>query len=563
MAVTSPEVTRLPARPDRPVRTTDFVRLKLRLLANGFRGRTSRVLLFLGGVGLGGYLALLGFLLFALSAAGDAQVRLMTASFGGAALVLGSVLLPLVWFGVDDSLDPARFALLPLPRRRLVTGLYAAALCGVPAISTLLATSGLLVPAGAFGFGALVAQVFGVVAGVLVCVAASRAVTSAFATMLRSRRARDLAGVLLACLAALIVPGQLLVSSVAAEADWDRLASVAAVVGWTPFGAPYTVGYEVGQGRPLAAVAKLAIAAATVTLLLLWWSRSLESALAGAAGGGRAGAARPAAGGPVGQLFPRFLPWLRPTLTGAIIARELRYWWRDAKRRANLITVLVIAVLAPVLVLGRGGGQFGYGQVEVDADGLAARLIVVFIGAFAASLLANQFGYETTAYATHLVASVPARVELRARALAYTIIVAPLLLVVGMMLATFAADPAAALGAWGLGFAGYGVGLGINQLLSVLVPYPLPEGSNPFATGSGDGLAKSFLAVLAIIVAFAVTAPVLVAAALLGPAWPWLALPVGGGYGLLAAVLGGNLAGSQLRARGPELLSTLRTPSGS
>ena len=51
--------------------------------------------------------------------------------------MLGWLLLPLVFFGVDETLDPARFALLPLRRRTLVTGMLAAALVGVPAVATL------------------------------------------------------------------------------------------------------------------------------------------------------------------------------------------------------------------------------------------------------------------------------------------------------------------------------------------------------------------------------------------------------------------------------------------
>ena len=57
-------------------------------------------------------------------------------------LVLGWLFLPLVFFGVDESLDPARFALLPLRRRTLIAGLLAAALVGVPALATLVATRG-------------------------------------------------------------------------------------------------------------------------------------------------------------------------------------------------------------------------------------------------------------------------------------------------------------------------------------------------------------------------------------------------------------------------------------
>ena len=47
--------------------------------------------------------------------------------------MLGWLFLPLVFFGVDESLDPARFALLPLRRRTLIAGLLTAALIGVPA----------------------------------------------------------------------------------------------------------------------------------------------------------------------------------------------------------------------------------------------------------------------------------------------------------------------------------------------------------------------------------------------------------------------------------------------
>lgn len=51
--------------------------------------------------------------------------------------------------GVDETLDPARIALLPLPRRTLVTGLFTAALVSVPVLALLIAVCGLVVTAGA------------------------------------------------------------------------------------------------------------------------------------------------------------------------------------------------------------------------------------------------------------------------------------------------------------------------------------------------------------------------------------------------------------------------------
>jgi ABC-2 type transport system permease protein len=538
-----------------------FVRLKLRLLRNGMRGRASRVLLFVGGVLFGLYLAGVGFLLFAVSTAGDAQVRLMVASFGGGALVVGSVLLPLVWFGIDDTLDPARFALLPLSRRRLVLGLFAAALLSVPALALFIATAGLLVPTAAHGgFGAVAAQAVGLVAGLLLCVAAGRAVTSAFATMLRSRRVRDLAGVLLASLAALLAPLQFAIISAAESADWDQLATIGRVVGWTPLGAPYTVGIEVAEGRPVAALAKLAITAVAVMALLWWWARSLESAMVGAASAGPARAARPAGTGAVAQLLPRLLPGLPATAFGAMVARDMRYWWRDAKRRANVITIAVIGVLVPVIVTAGGGRvsiDLGEGAITSAASPATVNLTLLFVGAFAASVLANQFGFDGTSYAANLTAGVPGGRELRARAVGHAILIVPVLTLVGVVAAVMLADPAAAPGTLGVMFAGYGTGIAVNTFASILAAYPLPETSNPFATASGAGLVKSLLALVAIVVAYVVAAPVLAIAAALGDAWPWVALPIGLGYGVGAAALGCYLAGDVLDRRAPELLATI------
>ena len=83
--------------------------------------------------------------------ADEPRYAVMAAAFGGGVLVLGWLLLPLVFFGVDETLDPARFALLPLSRRTLVTGLFAAALISVPVFAVLVAVAGLVVSAALLG----------------------------------------------------------------------------------------------------------------------------------------------------------------------------------------------------------------------------------------------------------------------------------------------------------------------------------------------------------------------------------------------------------------------------
>ncbi|MBM0232144.1 ABC transporter permease [Micromonospora sp. STR1_7] len=553
-----------PAAPQRPVSARHFVRLKLRVMGNNFRGQGWRIALFIGGALVGLWFAASGFFLFAAPGlTGDGRYAVLVAAAGGGLLVLGWLLLPLVFFGVDETLDPARFALLPLSRRTLVTGLFAAALVSVPVLAVLVASFGLVLTAwGLGGWSAGLVAVVGVAGGLLLCVAASRAVTSAFATMLRSRRVRDLAAVLLAVTAALLGPLQVFGLAALREADWTRLTGVATVIGWTPFGAPWTAGIDVAQGRVWTAPVKLLITAAAIGALLVWWSRSLESAMVGAVSAGRAPARRGVTGGAVGQLFPRLAGWARRDRFGALVAREARYWWRDARRRANLITIAVVGIFVPVMINLGGAGfavedERGLTTGAGDSSPVLVTLSMLFVGVLASVTLANQFGFDGSAYAANVVAGVPGRVELRARMTAFSLYVLPMLAIVAVVLSVVLGRPGwIGLTAGSLA-ATYGAGLAVNSFVSVLGAYSLPETSNPFAMNSGAGIAKGLLTLLSMITSAVVAVPMVVAAALLGDAWLWLALPVGVAYGLGAALLGAYLAGDVLDRRQPELLATV------
>ena len=554
MALTTGDV-----RVVRRVTAWHFVRLKLRVTGNGLRGQAWRVALFVTGLLFGVFCALGGYLLFAVPGVlGEAQVAGAVASLGGALLVLGWLFLPLVFFGVDETLDPARFALLPLDRRTLLGGLLAASLVGVPAAATLIGTTGIVHSAAALGGPfAGAAALTGVLLGLLLCVAVSRAVTSAFASALRSRRARDLAAVLLAVVAALLGPLQILLARGARSADWGVFARVADVVGWTPLGAPWTLGHDVVAGRPWAVPLKILLTVACVAGLLRWWAASLESAVlaAGAGTGGRESKAP--AGGPVAQLFPRLLPWLPHNRFGALVAREVHYWWRETRRRAGLITFTVIGIFLPVTMSLSNGPAPG---VQGDAAPAVAGGALVFVGVLAALSLANQFGFEGSAYAANVVAGVPGRTELHSRVLGYTVYLAPLLVLIAVVVGMVVGRPAEIPALLGNLAASYGTGLAVVLPLSVLGAFALPDTSNPFAISSGAGLTKGLLSLGALIGAALASLPVVIAAYLLGDTWMWAGLPVGVAYGAGAYLLGAHLAGRLLDRRMPELLAAV-TPN--
>ncbi|GAA1850741.1 ABC transporter permease [Asanoa iriomotensis] len=542
----------------RPVTPRHFVRLKLRIMGNGFRGQPRRVLLFVGGVLLGLFYALAAFALAAVPGfTGNAQAAYLVAALGGGVIAVSWTLVPLVFFGVDETLDPARFALLPVRRRTLVTGLLTAALIGVPAAATLLATAGLVISAGALGgLGAALVQAVGVLLGLIFCVAVSRAVTSAFATLLRSRRTRDLAAVLLAVTAAMVGPLQIAINRASADTDWRRFLPAADIVGWTPFGAPYTAGFDAAAGDWWAAPAKLAITALTIVVLLWWWSHTLESAMVGAASTGRA-ARVTAAGAPVDQLFPRVLRWARRDPFGAVLAREVRYWWRDARRRANLISFAVAALFVSAMVNFSEAIWSEEPTRDVTTSPLTFSLSMIFVGTLAAVTLANQFGFDGTAYAADIIAGVPGRVQIAARATAFAVYVLPLVVLIAVIIGVLVGEPGWIPLALGTLVGTFGCGLAVNSMLSVVGAYALPETANPFALNTGAGVARGLLSLLAMLVTVVVAVPLLLGALFAGDVWLWLALPFGLLYGLGAARLGSVIVGDVLERRMPELLLTI------
>lgn len=81
--------------PVRPVRARHFVRLKLRVMGNNFRGQGWRVALFVVGAFVGLWFAASGFFVFAAPGLADGgRYAFLVAALAGSLLVLGWLLLP-------------------------------------------------------------------------------------------------------------------------------------------------------------------------------------------------------------------------------------------------------------------------------------------------------------------------------------------------------------------------------------------------------------------------------------------------------------------------------------
>jgi ABC-2 type transport system permease protein len=418
-----------------------FVRLKLRLILNALRsGR--------GAVGLvAGFLfavpfVIAGFGIFAFAARDEVAWAREIAVVGFTLLFLGWVLLPVIGFGSDETLDPSRLALLPLTRSRMVAGLTAASCVGIPPLATLAVLSGTVV---GYGRGAATAVVAAAVAvELLLCVVASRAVVTALSRRLRSRKSRDaiIVGVTLFALSLQAI--SFMQGNLPAAVSGAVVRRVAGVLAWTPPGLAGRAVAEAGDGRLPAALAALAAAAVCLPLLMAWWWRSLDHVLTTAE---EQTVRRTDTKGE--GLFPRpFGAALPRSRAGAVAARQLRSFWREPQLRVAWINAAMIGALFPgisVLNWSRRPSAVLFAAVTAAANAL-------FVGA-------NQFGNDGRAWWTHAVPD-GARADLAGKNYALALVALPLVLLVAVVLSVFTGGWAYVPAALALSVAAVGIALG-------------------------------------------------------------------------------------------------------
>ena len=315
--------------------------------------------------------------------------------------------LSLIATGVDSTLDPARFSVLPLRASELARGLLAAALTGIPAVML----CGLaLAQAGAWATrpAAVVAALVAAVLGVLTAVFLSRAVTSALARVMTSRGGR-VAGAFVVALVTLVPLGLnllLTTGSLAADLSTFDATRSATVASWTPFGWAWGLPFDVATGRWASAGVHLVLAVGFVLALHAVWVRQLERTLTApptSSGGQRIGR---------GRLLPAVMG-TSPTAT--IAARRVRAWYRDSR----LVGIALRTAVLPVF--------FVVQAVATDAPGLAG-VGIVTLAVFAGLTLMNDLAFDGPAWWLHVAVGVRGWEDRLGRALASTVVFGPVVL---------------------------------------------------------------------------------------------------------------------------------------
>ena len=516
----------------------NIVRLKWQILRNGLRRSTPQLIgLILAGLYGLGALALALSALIGLRVAPPSDVARTAIVVGGSLLTLGWMVLPVVAFGSDETLDPTRFATFAVPRRQLVLGLLFSSLVGIPAAVTAILGLGTVITWSRSVLAVLVAPVAAAVA-VLTCVALSRVTATAFSAMSRSRRGRETASVLLV----LVLVGLLAAQSSIMKGVFvpGLLKHVADVLGWTPLGLAWAAPADIVDGAIGSGLLRLALAVVFLVVALMAWDFLLRGALENP---------RATSGGQVRNTGLGLFGRLPGTPTGAVAARSLTVWRRDPRYLISVAFPLLmpLIVMLPSLTGGRGKG------------GMLA--LAPLMGLLLGWCMHNDVSYDGTAFWGHIATGVSGRADRIGR-------LVPTAIVACVLLPGYATLGCAMTGRWDVWPAVFGMGLGllltgfgVASVMSVLSPYPVPApGANPFSSppGSSALTVVTLLAAGSVIVGLNLPVIGFGIGALVGHIWMgWLCLTLAVVLGSGALIFGTSWGARLYERRAPELLAEL------
>jgi len=471
---------------------------------------------------------------------------------GAAGLMfLGWIVVPLLVTGLEDTLDPGRFAVLGVSARTLMPGLTVAAFLNVPAVFFAV-TLAVLARSWRFdGGGVVTVALMGAALTLAIMVLGARVAVAWSTRAVASRRTRVLAlAAVAAGLGAVAPVGWLALRDGLESAATHELPIVLEWLGRTPVGAGMAAPGAWARGDEAGALWRLAMVAGTVAVLYLAWRVNVAYTLVHPVfrGGGsrrRVDAILTASARP-----RRARGLASDTVTRAVRTRARISWATDPRYLVSSIGVVALpalffAVVVPVL----------------DLDPRWAFAAPVILAASIGWGRHNEVAYDSTALWLDVVSGRIGRQVMIGRVQAVLLWALPAVLLAAGALLTWAGRWDLAPGLIGACLGSLGATLGIAAVTSVALPYRAPApGENPFGAQVGS-LGASIVAQLVSGSAMVAILPFVtlpfVLSLTVDARWGWLALATGTMLGAAACISGVLAAGTIYDRRSGRLLAAV------
>ncbi|MDR9451700.1 MAG: hypothetical protein RI637_10825 [Acidimicrobiia bacterium] len=453
-----------------------LVWLKWRLLVNGVRADRQRAfglpIVTIGVTGIGFWLA---------SRYGQAAGEMPDAAAGEFTLWVMLVVwlawttLPVLLFPLDETLDPARFSLAPISRTELMAGLTAAGLVTptivVPVL--LLATNVGLFSGPLTALAALISSVLLLVHFVV----GGQTFTALVSLILRSRRGRDLAVVIVSTLGLMGFALQQTIATAVGEYGLAGAVEVYRLSSWwwalPPVAAQQTA-VAAAAGEWGQAIVALLVSAGWLAAIVWVWNRLLLRLVT------------------TPETSPlRSTKRVRRTIsdrpgwsTTLVVARkELLFYVRDPRLRMVWTgAVIFLGVIVATLLLGTT--QLSDIQ-RASWLPLLGPMVVIFIGL---PVALNQFGWERNAASFLFVLPAGPRQLLIGKNLAAGTALFVETMALSVILAWVSGGWASMLMVPPLALTAIGCQLAVGNIVSVLAPLRLPDmGTDLFAQATEQG----------------------------------------------------------------------------
>lgn len=462
----------------------------------------------------------------------------------GTLVILTTALMQATVLGENSTMSMGKFVSYGVSDVRLQWGLLLAGLSGLPAITAVISLSVWSMAYRGLGPIAVIMQIVASLCIVVTAMSLSKAVLAAFDVLVRSQAGRSAFYIIIFILIMFgaQLPNILMMNNV--SISLGAIEPVAAIVGWTPLGAPFMIPFDAAAGHWLLVIARMAIALALCILCFfvsMWSVRYRRTHIADEG-------QRHTTNG-IG-IFGR----VPDTPSGAISARILSLLRRDPRQSMMFIFPIFFVV---IFALQRG-----------DDSSIVVWVGVLIAGMFMSASEADGLAYDGQAFAMEVIAgtrTIDDRIGRVRPHIMITTVYFILLMIAGFVIT----------GDWHtaqglmlgtaitiIGLSWSFAGLGVAEVFNCTLMYPVASMEKPFTNPQGRTAAQAFIPMLYMLASACSMLPTGIVTLVLALTHqdaiiPAVLIPVALANGIGILVLGTWLGGKLLHARMLRVLHTL------